>query len=137
MTAQPVPPELLDSWRDRFECWNRHEFEQMAQMYREDGVYDASAVFIGEAPIRGRQAMLAYWEQMWEVWEGARLDPVRGFDAGEGRYVVEARLGSTGRRSGAETDRDVAFLYTLDDQGLIASARLFRDTEEALAAAGR
>ena len=86
MTARPVPAELLDSWRDRFECWNRHEFDEMAQMYREDGVYDASAVFIGESPIRGREAMLAYWEQMWEIWDGARWRTVHLFDKARGNH---------------------------------------------------
>jgi hypothetical protein len=83
VSARPVPPELLQSFRDSFECWNRHEFEEMAEAYREDGVYDPSAVFIGESPV----------------------------------------------------DRTVAFLYSLDPEGLIATARLFDDTDAALAAA--
>lgn len=136
MSAQPVPPDLLAAWQDRFECWNRHEFEEMAQMYHPDGVYDASAVFIGESPVRGREAMLAYWEQMWEIWDGARLDPLRAFHAGEGRFVVEARFGGVGRESGAEADRLVVFLYTIDEDGLVVSARLFREVDDALAAAG-
>jgi hypothetical protein len=31
--------------QERFDCWNRDEFEPMEQMYAEDTVFDVSAVF--------------------------------------------------------------------------------------------
>ena len=87
----------------RFECWNRGELDLMQDMYAEDGVFDISAVFTDVAPIRGHQAMRRYWDELWETWEGIRLDPLEVFDVGEGRYVVDVRLWGKGKRSGVRS----------------------------------
>jgi ketosteroid isomerase-like protein len=108
----------------------------MQDMYAEDAVFDVSAVFTDVAPKRGHQAMRRYWNELWETWDGIRLDPVKAFDVGGGRYVVDVRLWGKGRRSGVEVDQRFAFLYTLrpEDERVI-HAQLLPDVAAAISAA--
>ena len=71
----------------------------MQDMYAEDAVWDISGVFTDVAPIQGHESLRRYWDEMWETWEGVRMDPLEVFDVGDGRYVVDVRL--WGRASGA------------------------------------
>ena len=108
----------------------------MQAMYAEDAVFDVSAVFTDVAPVRGHQNMRRYWDELWEVWGGLRLDPLEAFDVGNRRYVVDVRLWGKGKRSGVEVDQRFAFLYTLrpDDEKIIR-AQLLPDVAAALSAA--
>ena len=80
--------------------------------------------------------MRRYWDELWETWEGIRLDPLEVFDVGDGRYVVDARLWGRGKRSGAEVDQRFAYLYTLrlEDEKIIR-AQLLPDLAAAMSAA--
>jgi ketosteroid isomerase-like protein len=121
---------------ERFECWNRGEFDLMLEPYAEDAVFDISAVFTDVAPVRGQQNMRQCWHQLRETWDGLRLDPVELLDVGERRYVVDLRLSGKGRRSGAEVDQRFAMLYTVrSEDGKVVSARLFPDIAASITAA--
>jgi hypothetical protein len=50
--------------------------------------------------MRGHQNMRRYWDEVWETWEGIRMDPTEVLDVGDGRYVVDVRLWGKGKRSG-------------------------------------
>src|SRR5207247_10106495 len=95
------------------ECWNRGELDLMQDMYAEDAVFDVSAVFTAVVPMRGHQNMRRYWDEVWETWEGIRMDPLEVLDVGDGRYVVDVRLWGKGKRRGVEVDQRFAYLYTL------------------------
>jgi ketosteroid isomerase-like protein len=98
----------------------------MQGMYTEDAVFDVSAVFTDVAPMRGHQSMRRYWDEVWETWEGIRMDPLEVFDVGDGRYVVDVRLWGKGKRSGVEVDQRFAYLYTLrmEDEKIIRAQLL-------------
>ena len=85
----------------------------MQDMYAEDGEVDLSAVFTDTQPVRGRESMRRYFDDLWEIWEGIRMDPLEVFDVGGGRFVVDVRWWGKGKRSGAEVDQRLAYLYTL------------------------
>jgi ketosteroid isomerase-like protein len=133
--VQAATLDVLAEFRERFECYNRHDFDAMEAMYRPNAVFDASRVFPGERPRRGYGEMREYWDEIWEIWEGVRMDPAEVLDVGGDRYVVVVELGGRGKRSGADVARPMAFLYALRD-GLIARTDIFPDREAALAAAG-
>jgi len=78
--------------------------------------------------------MREYWDEIWEIWDGVRMDPTEVLAVGGDRYVVVVELGGRGKRGGADVGRPMAFLYVLRD-GLIARADVFPDREAALAAA--
>ena len=86
-----------------------------ARHYAEDGEFDVSEVFTDTQPFRGHESMRRYWDEMWETWEGIRMDPLEVFDVGGGRFVVDVRLWGKGKRSGVEVDQRFANLYTLRD----------------------
>jgi ketosteroid isomerase-like protein len=127
---------MFDQFTERFECWNRGELDRMQAMYAEDAVFDVSPVFTDQAPVRGHEHMRRYWDELWEVWGGLRLDPIEALDMGDGRYVVDVRLWGKGKRSGAEVDQHFAFLYTVraEDENILR-AQLFPDVAEAISAA--
>jgi len=77
---------------ERFECWNRGEFDLMLEPYAEDAVFDISAVFTDVAPVRGHEAMRRCWHELRETWDGLRLEPVELLDVGNGRVVVDLRV---------------------------------------------
>jgi ketosteroid isomerase-like protein len=134
--AQAVSSAVFDAFSERFECWNRGELERMQAMYAEDAVFDVSAVFADVEPKRGHESMRRFWDDLWEVWGGLRLDVLHVFEVGDRRYVVDVRLWGKGRRSGAEVDQRFAFLYTVhpeDDK--IILAQLFPDAAAALSVA--
>ena len=96
--VQRVSDEVLDRLRmeERFECWNRGEFDLMLEPYAEDALFDISPVFTDVTPVRGHADMRRSWEDLRETWQGLRLDPVEVLEVGEGRFVVDLRLSGKG-----------------------------------------
>jgi ketosteroid isomerase-like protein len=133
--AESVSAERFASFVEGWECYNRHDFDAMEAHYRADAVLDVSRVYLDERPRRGREEMRAYWEQMWEISAGLRMDPVEALDVGGERYVVVMRFGQRGKRSGADVEQRVALIYTLRE-GLIAQVDMFADRSDALRAVG-
>lgn len=136
--AKALSPEVLDQLRvqERFDCWNRDEFELMEEMYAEDAVFDVSAVFIDAAPLRGKDQIRRYWHELRETWSGLRLDPVELLDLGDGHYVADLRLWGKGNRSGAEVEQRFAQLYTFNpEDGKATHIQLFPDVATALSVA--
>ena len=130
---QSASPEILERFKERFECWNGGELDLMQDMYAEDGEFDVSAVFTDTAPVRGHESMRGYWDELWETWEGIRTDPLEVFDIGRGQFVVNVRLWGKGKRSGAEVDQRFAYLYTLREADQkIARCQLFPTVQAAM-----
>jgi hypothetical protein len=63
----------------------------MQDMYAEDGEFDLSAVFTDTSPFCGHGSMRRQRDEMWETFEGLRMDPLEVFDMGGGRFVAECR----------------------------------------------
>jgi ketosteroid isomerase-like protein len=137
--VQRVSDEVLDRLRmeERFECWNRGEFDPMLEPYAEDALFDISAVFTDVSPVRGHADMRRSWEDLRETWQGLRLDPVEVLEVGEGRFVVDLRLSGKGRGSGAEVEQRFAMLYDVDPAGRVVSARLLANMAAAISVAER
>ena len=126
-------PEFLERFKESFECWNGGELDLMQDMYAEDGEVDVSAVFTDTRPVRGRESMRRYFDELWETWEGIRMDPLEVFDVGRGRFVVDVRLWGKGKRSGAEVDQRFAYLYALREADeKIVRCQLFPTVQAAM-----
>ena len=130
---QAASPEILEWFKEGFECWNGGELDLMQDMYAADGEYDVSAVFTDTRPYRGHESMRRQWDEMWEIWEGVRMDPLEIFDVGGGRFVVDVRLWGKGKRSGAEVDQRFAYLYTLREHDeKVVRCQLFPTVQAAM-----
>jgi ketosteroid isomerase-like protein len=131
--SQTASPEVVARFKDGFECWNGGELDLMQDMYAEDGEFDLSAVFTDTPPFRGHESMRRRWDEMWETWEGIRLDPLEVLDLDHGRFVVDVRLWGKGKRSGAEVDQRFAYLYTLrEEDEKIVRCQLFPSVQAAM-----
>jgi ketosteroid isomerase-like protein len=121
---------------ERFECWNRGEFDLMLEPYAEDAVFDLSAVFTDSEPVQGHRNMRRSWYELRETWDGLRLDPHGVLDVGDGRYVADLRLWGKGKRSGAEVEQRFAMLYTVrPEDGKIVRAQLLPNRAAAISMA--
>jgi ketosteroid isomerase-like protein len=131
--AQTAPPEIQDRFKEGFEWWNCGELDLMQDHYAEDAEFDVSPVFTDTQPYRGHGSMRRYWDELWDAWEGIRMDPLEVFDIGGGRFVVDLRLWGKGKRSGVEVDQRFGSLYTLraaDDK--VVRFQLFPTVQAAL-----
>lgn len=136
-SVEPLPSAFLDQFDEQFDCWNRGELDLMLDMYAEDAVFDVSAVFADVEPMQGRSNIRRYWSTLRETWDGLRIDPLEGFDLGQGRVVIDQRMWVKGTRSGIGIDQRVAMLYTIRPRDRrVTHATLYPDVPTALAAAG-
>lgn len=135
MKAKPAAAEIRAQALKGFECWNGGAIDAMQDMYAPDARLDFSA-FVDGGVRFGRDELLRFWREMWEAWEGIRLDPLDVLEIDPRRYVVPTRLWGKGRRSGIEVDQSFAFVYTIREDNLIIRTEVFSDIESALAAAG-
>jgi ketosteroid isomerase-like protein len=99
-------------------------------------IYDADIVFnpAEEAPMQGRDAVLAYIQRWEEPWEGYEVDAEEFIDAGD-RVVVTVHFKGRGRESGIEVDARSHEVYALRD-GKVVRMDEYTDRAEALEAAG-
>jgi ketosteroid isomerase-like protein len=134
--ARPVSPQVLEQFKEVFDCWNCGDFDEMLDHYAEDGIFDVCAVFVDVAPARGHANIRRSFEALYESLEGLRMDPVEVLSLGSGRYVAEMRLWGKGRRSGVEVDHHYGYLLTFRlDDGKCLRGQMFPDVPSALAIA--
>jgi ketosteroid isomerase-like protein len=133
---EAASPEVIERFKKAFEFWNCGEPDLMVDEYAEDGEFDLSAVFTGMAVCRGHGSMRRQLDELWETWEGVRMEPLEVFDIGGGQFVVDLRLWGKGRRSGVEIQQRYGFLYTLrESDGKVVRSQLFPTVQAAIQSA--
>jgi ketosteroid isomerase-like protein len=126
-------PEIVERLNEVYEFWNGGEPQLMLGEYAEDGELDLSAVFMDMPVFQGHAGIRQQIDRFWETWEGVRMDPLEVFEVGPGRFVVDMRWWGKGRRSGAEVDQRVAWLYTFrEPDQKVVRAQLFPSVEAAM-----
>jgi ketosteroid isomerase-like protein len=132
--AQAASSEIVERIKRVYEFWNCDEPDLMVDEYAEDGELDFSRVFTGMPVFRGHDSMRRQIDELWETWEGVRMDPLDVLDIGGGQFVVDLRFWGKGRRSGVEIDQRFAFLYTFrESDGKVVQAELFPTVQAAMA----
>jgi ketosteroid isomerase-like protein len=125
--------QSVDRVRRGYEYWNSGTPDLMLDLFAEDAELDFSAVFTEMGVYRGRDSMRRRLDDLWDAWEGVKMDPLAVFDVGGGRFVVDLRWWGRGKRSGVEVDQRAAVLYTFraaDDK--IVRGQLFPSVEAAM-----
>jgi ketosteroid isomerase-like protein len=134
--AREVSRQVLEQFKEVFDCWNTGDFDEMLDYYAEDGIFDVSAVFVDVAPAQGRTSIRRSFEALYGGLEGLRMDPVEVLSFGSGRYVAQMRLWGRGRRSGVEVDHLYGYLLTFRrEDGKCLCGQMFPDVQSALAIA--
>jgi ketosteroid isomerase-like protein len=89
---------------------------------------------IGEAPVRGLESIIRYFNDIAEMFEDLRTETERLWDA-DGQVLAFVRVTGKGQASGAGFDIRIAHLWTLSD-GLLIRGESYGNRDEGLAAAG-
>ena len=82
----------------------------------------------------GDVGMRRFVEEIDEVWEDFRLEPLDFIDAGD-KVVVSHLIRGSGKGSGVDVELPSTSVYTLRS-GKVIEARMYREHAEALEAAG-
>jgi ketosteroid isomerase-like protein len=85
-------------------------------------------------PIHGRNALRAWLQDWFDMFDEFRMDLLEVIDAGEDRVVWVERFGGRAKRSGVRTDQVIGGVFTIRD-GKIARGREYATREQALEAA--
>ena len=120
-------------FRRGLEAWNRRDFDAALELYDPDAEWDNSRVFVDQEPLRGREALRAYWAEAlgrWSEFEWVEEELIEG----EGWVVAVVRMRATGSVSGIALDQRFAFLAELSD-GRVTRQALYPTKDDALAAA--
>jgi uncharacterized protein len=89
---------------------------------------------VGMAPRRGREAILDFFMDQAEMFEGVRVEVERLSAAGE-RVLAFVRVTGHGRASGAGVDIRIGHVWTIRE-GLVVRGEGYGDRDEAVRAAG-
>ena len=135
-TARAMSQKNVELVRQGLEAVNRDDRATAARLLAPDLEWHSLAgPLVGVETIRGREAMLKFWQDAAETFEGYRASVEELTDLGNDRVLVVARWGGHGRGSDVEVDQRFASIYEIRD-GMLASVRDYETREEALEAAG-
>jgi ketosteroid isomerase-like protein len=118
--------------RQLFEAFDGGQLDLAASYLAADVEWD-NTVLIDEEILRGREAVLEYWQRILASMPFAHEDH-RILDAGE-HVCALVRIRARGAGSGAETTVPVGYVVSVRD-GAVARVRLFASQARALKAVG-
>jgi ketosteroid isomerase-like protein len=95
---------------------------------------DMSARILNPRTYRGHEGIRRFYDEVSEVWEEFRWEPLRFLDAAD-KVVVLLHSHGRGRGSGMEMARDAAVVWTVNEDRAV-SVRFYIDQAEALVGAG-
>jgi len=114
-------PEVIERFQHGFECWNRHELDEMMESYTPDAELDLARVLPDEGTVRGRDEIRAYYDRIWHAWAGFGWTPQEIIDLGDDSYAVVTRIEAQGRSSGVPVGTEFTIVYRVVE-GRIAHA---------------
>jgi ketosteroid isomerase-like protein len=119
-----------------FEAMERGGLDALADYWTDDVDHRAIQGSIDDrGPMHGKEAVHAYLQDWFDMFDDFTVKPVELIDAGEDEVVAVLRIGGRAKKSGVETELTVATVYTIRE-GKIARGREYATREEALEAAG-
>lgn len=121
--------------RELADALNSGDSERAAVLMDPDMVqYGTRGGMDEQRVLRGRQAVLDYWDEVGEAWESQRYEPERIIESGD-LLVVFWREAARSARSDLEVRTDTAAVVRIRD-GKIVEIRGYMHRHEALEAAG-
>jgi ketosteroid isomerase-like protein len=123
-----VVKAALDAWPRGLAALSEHWTEDIDHRAIEGSLDDSG-------PLHGKEAVLAYLQDWFDMFDDLTLEPLEVIDAGGDRVVAVLRFGGRAKLSGVATDITFATVYTVRD-GKIARGREYANRAEAVDAAG-
>jgi hypothetical protein len=134
MPEESMTPDLVELTGRQLDAANRHDLDAFMSVFASDAVYDASrdglGVYEGPAAIRG---LIGGW---WDAFDDLRLTPEEVLDLGNGVLFAAIRHDARPVGSAAHVKTRQAYVFVIV-QGLVARTTVYRDIDEARAAAER
>ena len=128
--------ENVEIVRRGYEAFDRGDRAAAARLLAPDVEWHSvAAPLVGVGTIRGRKAMLRFWEDLREGLEGFRVSPEEFTDLGNDRVLFVGLFQGRGPGSDAEVSMRIASVYEIRD-GMVAAVRDYSSRDEALEAAG-
>jgi ketosteroid isomerase-like protein len=135
MAAVPGRQKVADEIRAGVEAWNEGRIADLQELFAGDAEVDISAILPEAGAIRGKWPLLRFWRDLRTAWSGLRVEVIAVLDVGDDRYILDERLRGTDPETGREVDQRLAYVFTLNPNGRIRRARVFRSAKAALRAA--
>lgn len=116
-----------------YDAMNKQDLPRARELTHPDAEW-ISDPRVGMAPLRGREAIFAYFLDQGEMFEGLRVDVERLSEAGD-KVVAFIRVTGHGQASDVGIDISIGHVWTIRD-GVIVLGEGYGDRDEALRAAG-
>ena len=100
-----MPSERAASIRGAYEEWNRRDFDVWIERFTEDVVWDISPAYFDQDPVRGRDALRRWCDEVQRVWDGFRIEHLETVEESPERLTELIRLSARGRTTGALVDQ--------------------------------
>jgi ketosteroid isomerase-like protein len=132
--------ELLKAFRAAYEegnrAWNEGDFKRAYGGLTEDVEYDLAPTWPHARPLRGHDAIVAFFKDLRETFPDVRGEPRAFIQADEQTVIVGLHVLGTGGRSGVGTTMDIWQVWEMREGVRPVRVREFRDRRAAMAAAG-
>jgi uncharacterized protein len=120
--------------RAAYDAFNRGDIGAVLERCAPDIEWHDAGTF-DTGPVKGSEAVRAYFETVLDPWEDLRREPEEIIDVGDDRVLVHFRLTGRGKGSGIEVDLRGSDLMTLQ-AGVAVRWVSYPDRGQALKAAG-
>jgi ketosteroid isomerase-like protein len=127
--------ENVEIVRRSLETWSGGDIEGLIETMDPEVRFDLSERVFNPGVYEGHDGFRRFVQEVDEVWEDFRIEPLEFIDAGEDKVVVSYLVRGRGKGSGVDVELPSTSVYTLRD-GKLIEARMYRDHEKALEAAG-
>ncbi len=126
--------ENVEVVRRGYDAFNRGDIEGVIETVGAEVRCDMSERVFNPGVYEGHDGIRRFVEEIDEVWEDFRLEPLEFIDAGD-KVVVSHLIRGSGKGSGVDVELPSTSVYTLRASKVIES-RMYREHAEALEAAG-
>jgi ketosteroid isomerase-like protein len=130
-----VSREAAEVVRELCDALNVNDTERMSCIAHPDVVqYGTRGGIDQDRVVRGREAVMEYWDEVADAWESLHFEPERLIERGD-LVVAFWRETARSRHSDLEVESQTASVFRLRD-GMIVEITGYLDRDEALRAAG-
>jgi SnoaL-like domain len=109
---------LLKTVRPAFEeanrAWNEGDVRRAYRTLPEDFEYRLSNIWPNARPLRGRDEVIAFFEDWRQTFPDAQAGPIEFIEVDERRLILGFPVIGTGRSSGVSTEMEIWQLWELD-----------------------
>jgi ketosteroid isomerase-like protein len=140
MPSERQESDFLKAFREIFEegnrAWNEGDVERAYAALPDELEYRLASTWPEARMLRGRDEVIAFFEELQETFPDARTASHEFIEAGEGTVIAGFRVIASGRTSGAGTEMEIWQVWEVSDAMVPTKVTEFTERRDAMAAAG-